>query len=276
MTTILISSDDQAVGEDVAKRAAEAVGFKYLGPELLEQAATKYDTTARKLREALQVGRRRKGNDLLLARIQIAVLDALQEDDLVCAGLAAHLYVKNISHVLTLRILTDMEERVKQLVSEQGLSERRARKQLDRERANRSRWSEETFGVDECDAANYDLVIRMTQIELDKIIQIIRDTATYSGFQAMTYSRKCLADLLLAARVREKILPEYPEVRVSANGDRAIVHVKCSKRRKQQTVVGIKELAGQLPGVGLVEVHTVSSLREPDEERQKGPFLNDE
>ena len=92
----------------------------------------------------------------------------------------------------------------------------------------------------------------------------------------MTYSRKCLHDLLLANKVRVALLPKYSEIRVKADGDRVIVHVKCSKRQKPQTVSGIKEIAGKVETVGLVEVHAVSNLRDTSVDTEPSPFLKDE
>ncbi|MFH2005829.1 MAG: hypothetical protein ABI333_04490, partial [bacterium] len=157
--------------------------------------------------------------------------------------------------------------RVVSLAAEKKVTPRKARKVLERDRASRIRWSTGAYGVNEYDANLYDIVVRMTRIDAEKVVQIMRDTIGCRGFEPMTYSRKCLDDLVLASRARAVLLSTFPEIRVTADGSRVIVHVRCSKRQKPRIVQGIKEIAGKVPGVDLVEVHAVSSFRDPEPER---------
>jgi hypothetical protein len=85
--------------------------------------------------------------------------------------------------------------------------------------------------------------------------------AGYRKFQPMTYSLKCLDNLAMASKVRSMLLPKYPEIEVDADGGRVIVKVKCPKWQKLSIVEAIKKSVGEIPGVNLVEVHTVTNLR---------------
>jgi len=280
MTSILISSDDQQVGEDIAHRLAEREGYEYVGRSLLKDVAEKAEVSEEKLRWALDGtgGRKvsKKERDILLSYIQAETMERLARDNVVCADLVAHLYVRDVSHVLQLRVLANPEARLEAYAAQNNLSRKKAKKTLEKDRASRVRWSTESFGVSEYDPAIYDIVVQLKQIDADKVLQIIRDTAAFRGFQTMTYSRMCLQNLLLASKVRVALLPTYPEIRVKADGNRVIVHVKCSKRHKPQTVSGIKELAGNVETVGLVEVHVVSNLRDADVDAEPSPITNDE
>lgn len=280
MTSILISSDDRQVCEYISHQLAEHDGYEHIGRSLLKSIAEKHDVSEEKLQWALNGtgGRKlsKKEQDLLLSYIQAATLEGLAHDSVVCTDLAAHLYVRNVSHVLQLRVLARPETRLEEFAAQNKLSPRKAKKALEKTRASRVRWSTESFGVSEYDPAIYDIVVQIQQIDADKVLQIIRDTAGFRGFQPMTYSRNCLQDLLLASKVRVALLPKYSEIRVRADGDRLIVHVKCSKRQKPQTVSGIKGLAGKVEDVGLVEVHAASNLRDADVDTEAGPFLKDE
>jgi cytidylate kinase len=259
MTAIVISSDDKEAGQEIAERTAEALGYTFVGLPLLKQVGSQYNVAEDKLLRALNGSLAArltgKSRDLLVAYVQAATLEQILADNVVCAGLAAHLYIKDVSHVLMVRVLADADALAKRIARRKKLPARKAEKILEKERARRARWSIETFGVDETAASVYDMVISLSQIEADKAVEVIRDMAGYRKFQPMTYSRKCLQDLVLAAKVRAALLPSFPSARVTADGETAIVHVKCSKRQKQKTAETIKQVAREIPGVGLVEVH---------------------
>ncbi len=279
MTSILISSDDHQTSEDIAQQLADREGYDHVGRPLLKSVAEKYDVSEEKLRWALSGagGRKisKKERSLLLAYIQAETLAGLASDGVVCTDLAAHLYVSNVSHVLQLRVLAKPDTRLAQFAEQNKLTPKKAKKKLEKERTGRIRWSTESFGVNEYDPSIYDIVVQMQQIDLEKVLQIVRDTASFRGFRTMTYSRKCLHDLLLASKVRVALLPSYPEILVKGDGDRVIVHVKCSKRKKPQTVSEIKKIAGGVESVGLVEVHVVSKLQDVQVDTESDGFLND-
>lgn len=265
MTSIVVSSDDLRVAQIVGQEAADALGYRHVGRELLEQVAAERDVPVDKLHRVLEGTSTsrwsRKSRELLLSYIETAALDELVKDDIVCTGLGAHLYARDVSHLLTVRVLADPGARARELATREKITPQKAWKKLAQEDQRRTRWSVEHFGLDEIAASIYDLVISLSPIESDKAVEIIRDMASYRKLRPMTYSRKVLHDLAVASRVRSLLLPQFPDIQVAADGDTAMVWVKCSPRHKQKIAATIKELAGAVPDVELVEVHAVSSLR---------------
>lgn len=272
MTSILVSSDDPGIHDLIGEKVAKSLGYKYLGRSFLAQVAARYNVKEERLVRVLDRMANRltsKSHNLLLAYIQTAALEELLNDNVVCGGLAAHLYVRDVSHVLMVRVLADAQARVHDLVDGERISKRKALRQIAKDRERRERWSMDSFGINECDPSIYDMVISLGQIEVKKVVEIVKDMAGYRKFQSMTYSRKMLANLALAGRVRVELLPKFPDIRVRADGDTAIVHVKCSKRQKQKISSEIKQIAGKIPGVKLLEVHAASSLRSVEEEERQ-------
>lgn len=266
MTSIIISSDEDSVCRTIGKKTAAALGYRYLGESFLKQVAATYDVKEDKLHRVLggatSLRLTNKSRQLLLAYIQTATLEEMAKDSVVCVGLGAHLYVRDVSHVLMIQVLGDPAGRSSRVVGEKMASPRKTQKLLERERAQRARWSVESFGIDECSPSIYDMVISLGQIGKDKVVEIIQDMAGYRKFQPMTYSRRCLQNLATASKVRTALLPRFPEIRVTAEGDKAIVRVKCAKRQKLKAAEAIKEIAGAIAGIGLVEVHAVHSMRD--------------
>ena len=271
MTSIIISSDDLAVGRTIGKKTAEALGFRYLDRGLLKQVAERFDVKEENLQRALDgspVFRlSATARDLLISQIRTVTLEEIQKDGVVCANLAAHLYVRGVSHVLMVRVLADSGARSRQIMGEKGVSLKKALKVMGKERDNQTRSSIDTFALDENEPSIYDMVISLGQIEADKVIEIIKDMSGYRKFRPMTYSVKILNDLALASKVRTLLLPKYPELKVDADGDKVIVNVRCARRQKLNNVEAIKKSVGEIRGVSLVEVHTVTSLRKVAGER---------
>lgn len=260
MTSVIISADSEKVGDAIGQQVAARLGYHHIGRELLKELAESYGTTEEKLARVLEGKTSRwtkKSEERLLAGIQAATSERLVADSIVCTGLGAHLYIRGVAHILIVRVLSLSAPR---LAAETGVSLKKAFKKLDAEEARRARWSRESFGLDESRASNYDMVVRLTQIEPQQAVQLICDMAQYPRFRPMSYSMKTIKDLALASRVRADLLSEHPEIRVSANGDTVIVHVRCSPRQKPRTVEAIKSSAGKLPGVKVVEVHAMKKL----------------
>lgn len=265
MTTVIVSSDDRDVCRAIGTAIADGLGYRYLGRPLLDEVARQCGVQQERLHRLLDgaVGLRATTKSrALLARIQAAALEQLLEDNIVCVDLAAHLYVIDVPHVLVVRVLTDADARAATIAAHRRISTRKAQKLIDKEREQRRRWALDLFGVDGSNPANYDMVISLGQIEIDKVVDIIRDMAAYRKFQPTTYSLKCLADLTLAAKVRIALIEAYPDIKVSVDGKTASIRVKCAKRQQEKTVEEIEKLTRQVPGVEQAEVHTVSSMRE--------------
>jgi len=268
MPSIVVSADHPETARAVGQQAAKALGYQYVGGDSLEEIAERYGVSERKLRRALdhtsanRFGK--KSRRLVLSYIETATLEALSKGEMVCAELGAHLYVCGVPHVLMVRVLEDGPSQVQRLVDQRKVTARKAQKLLDKDRALRVRWSMDNFGFDEGTSDVYDLAIRLAPIDTSKVVDVLVDMAKYRKFKPTTYSRKLMADLLLASRVRMALLEKHSEFKVRADGDTAIVHVKCSKRHKQKVAESIKETVAESTDVKLVQVHAVQSRRDLD------------
>jgi len=265
MPIIIISSDSYNTGRKIGEKTAKATGYDYVDREILGPVAEKSNVREEKLIKALEeapsfFGLSSKVRDKYLAYIQEASLGQLLEDNVVCHGLAAHLYALGVSHVLKVRVLSDPEELASQLSSESGGSLEKMKKLLKRQDVQRKRWSLEAFDLDETDPSNYDMVISLSHIDPDEAVKTIADMIAYRKFQPITYSTKCLRDKELASRVRIVLIERFPDVRVQADDSTIIVETKAIKREKQKRIEVIKELAGGVKGVNYVEVHVANNI----------------
>lgn len=264
MSLIILSSDAVAFEEQIAQRTAKKLGYKLLGPEILPAIAEKHNLPADKIAHTLEktpsplwrsATKRWMQN---LACIEAEVLDRLGADNIVCWGLAAHLYVMGVSHALKVRLLSDGQALAKQVAEQRRISVKKAEKWIENEKNKRAQWSFAAFNVNELDPSMYDLVINMGQIAPDEAVSTIAGAVGYRKFQPMTYSIKSLAESALAAKVRAKLLDAMTDVRVEARDGRVKVTSKALKRERQKKAAAIKELAGTVEGVEFVEVHLIN------------------
>ena len=265
MPVILVSSEHADTGAEVARVVADRLGYRLLGPEILTDVAIEHGVESSRLIEALEappslLGLSSELRSRYLAFIEAAVCAELVHDGVVCHGLAAHLYVTGVSHVLKVRVLCDRETRAVELAEQGELSVRKARTALAREVTARRRWSKAAYGRDETDATLYDLVVKIGQIRSDRACGVIAETAGDRAFRAMTYSMKRLDDLLLQSRVRAVVSEQFPGAQVAVLNGRVTVRVTALKRDRKRHQELVEELVGGVQGVATFEVEILEDF----------------
>ncbi len=265
MTIIAISSDSYGMGREIGEKAAKRLGYSYLDRELLKDIAKCSGIPEGKLLKALEktpsaLGMSAKDQAIYLAHIEQSVIAEFLKDNVVCCGLAAHLYVCGVSHVLKVRVLSNPEVIGKELAPGKSLSKEAVDKLISRNENARKRWSVKAFSLDETDPSNYDMVISLNKIEMQEAVKSIAGAAGYKKFKAMSYSLKCLKDEEIAAKAKTILFPRFPDAQVRANGPTVVVFTKGVKREKQKKALMIKEMLGKIPEVNFVEVHVVNDI----------------
>jgi len=256
MPSIIISADSNEVGRQIADKTAAVLGYNQVGRNILGEVAHKRDVPetelARALDDATRLSRIVKEN---LVYIREATVERFLEDDLVCEGIAAHLFLREVPHILMVRILSDSRVRYNRIAAVKHTSPRRAIKMLERQEKRRQLWSLKAFGVDKSDPSLYDIVICLNQIEQERAVKIINETVTDRKFQRMTYSRKLVEDEVLTSRVQAALVHRYPEVRVKAREDTVVLHLPKVAFRWRKKAEAIKQIANEISGVNYIEVH---------------------
>lgn len=273
MSIIIISSDTIETEEMIGRAVAGAMGWQPLDRGILADIVGSQGATVQRLLETLNstpslfknISARQWRKEL--ACIEAGVLERLLEDNIVCWGLAAHLYVTGVSHAMKVRVLSENSQKVMKISEEQGISLEKAEKYRAGQLLQRKKWSLAAYGQDETDLSRYDLAINLDQIAPGEAVNTITGAAAYRKFQVMTYSRKCLSDLALAAKVNAVLLQSMTDVRVRSRDGAVVVFTKTIGPQKRKKIAAIKELAGRVDGVGYVEVHVQNLFRDKEKER---------
>ena len=265
MPIIIFSSDVYQNGEQIAKKTAESLGYRYVDREILKSVAEKYHIPEVRLIKALDelpsfFSMSSKKWKQYLAYIQEAVMGELLDDNVVTHGMAAHLYVRGVSHVLKVRILMDHDERVKQMAHQEKIAFEKAKKIIRHQEKHRKRWSLDGFQLDEADPSLYDILVNISQIDPEEAVGMISAATGYRKFKPMTYSFKCMQNRELASRVRAALLKCFSDVKVQARDGAVVVEIKALKREKQKKAKAIKELTKNISGVNSVEIHLINDI----------------
>ena len=265
MAIITISRGSYTKGKEIAEKVAKKLGYDCVARETLLEASQEFNVPEIKLVRALHdapsvLDRFSYGKEKYLAFYESSFLKYLQKDNIVYHGLAGHFLLKGVSHVLKVRIIADMEERVKFEMQREKISEKQAYRLLKNDDEERSKWSKYVHGIDTNDPSLYDLVIKTRKITVDDAVDIICHTAKLSAFATSPESKQAFENLLLASNVKVAIIEIAPSSEVFAQDGVITIKTSSSEYREEEITASIKEAAQKIKGVKKVEVYVMPVL----------------
>ncbi len=259
MAIITVSRGSYSKGKEVAEKVAQRLGYACISRDLLLEASSQFNIPEIKLIRALHdapsvLERVTWGKERYLAYFTTALLERVQRDDVVYHGLAGHFYLKGVSHVLNVRIIADLEDRVNLEMKREGISKDEALHIIKKDDQERRQWSLRLFGVDTWDAALYDLVLHIKKMAVDDAVDIICHTADLEAFKTTVASQRNLDNLVLSAQVKAILVEAYPEADVTASDGLVRIAIKAMISFRHQAIMEIEELAKKVPGVKDVRI----------------------
>jgi cytidylate kinase len=256
MSIVTVSRGTYSRGRDVAEKLAQRLGYECISREIIVEAAKEFDIPELRLVEAMQdppsiLDRFTYGRERYLAYFQAALLHHFQKNNVVYHGLAGHFLVRDVAHVLKVRIVAEMEDRVRLMMERKGVSEEQATRFVKRVDETRRKWSVHLYNIDTHDPTLYDMVIRIKKVTTDDAVEIIRHTVGLDRFQPTAESLQAIDDLALAAHVKVALIERHPQVQVAANFGEVYVTLEGAGSREEDE---IREVAAGVPGVESVEI----------------------
>jgi cytidylate kinase len=263
---ITISRGSYTKGKDIAEKVAAELGYDCTYRALLLQASKDFNIPeillVRALHDAPSVLERyTHGKERYVAFIENAFLERVRSDNVVYHGLAGHFFLRGVHHGLKVRVIADIDERVRWEMEREQLSEDEARALLKKDDYERRRWALSLYGIDTRDPALYDLVINIGSMSVDCAVEVIVHTARTGCYQTTPSSQRVLDNLVLASRVKVAIIESWPDVRVSATDGEVFVDVELPPGESTGIADRIVAVARTVPEVRDVRVNV----------RPKGP-----
>ncbi|MDX9962167.1 cytidylate kinase family protein [Desulfobacter postgatei] len=271
MSVITISRGSYSRGKEVAEKVASELGYECISRDILLEASEEFNIPEIRLIRALHdapsvLERYTHGRDRYVSYIRKALLQHIRKDNVVYHGLAGHYFLPNLPHVLKIRIISDIEERVKEEVRRENISEEKARYILKKDDDERRKWGLRLYGIDTWDSKLYDMVIHIKSLSVEDAADLICATVRKPNFKTTPESEKILDDALLAAKVHAAIIKLSPTSIVTAHDGVVTIGDPEASMKNQ-----ITEVAENIEGVKKI---IVNAHRKTDDQNVINPFHN--
>jgi cytidylate kinase len=259
MSIITISRGSYSEGKAVAERVAQRLGYECISREIILEASEEFNVPEIKLIRAIHdapglLDRLSYEKYQYIAYVQTALLKHFRQDNLVYHGLAGHFLVKDISHVLKVRIIADIEERVKLEVEREEITRSEALDLLEKDDEERRKWSQYLYGIDTWDPSLYDLLVHIHKMTVNDAVDIICHTAALKRFKATPESKAAMEDLVLTAEVKTALLGLGHGIKVFSQDGVIFISSEATPQQQPPLIHDVEKIVKQIPGVKDVRI----------------------
>jgi len=266
MGVITISRGSYSKGKEIAEKLAQKLKYDCISREILLRTSKQFNVKEAKLIRALHdapsfFDRFKHGKEKFTAFITEVFLGHIKKDNVIYHGLAGHYFTNGIPNVLKVRINSTLEERIKEEMKRENISEKEARNLLIKDDEERRKWGISLYGIDNHNCELYDVVLQIDKMTVNDAIEILFDVAKRPCFQTTPEHQMILKDRFLAAKAYSAIVHKFPVANVKCKD--AVVYVSVESDLSQENnisnqikvllenIVEIKEV-----GVGVIPLGT--------------------
>jgi cytidylate kinase len=259
MAVITISRGSYSRGKEIAEKVAAKLNYECISRDLLLEVSKEHNIPELKLVHAIHdapgiLERLNRKERKYIAFIKSALLNHLKKDNVVYHGLAGHFFVKDVPHVFKVRVLADMEDRVRLEMERKGIEADEARRILEKDDEERRKWSQRLYGIDTADPSLYDLVVHIKQLTVDDTVDIICDCVSREQFKTTAESQRMIEDLALSAAVEKALIDVWADVTVSVDNHIAFIETQVPIRAEERLVKEIRDVAETIEGISDVRI----------------------
>lgn len=219
-----------------------------------------------------------------LAWLKLAMAETLlAADNTLIFGMTGHLVPDEITHVLRVCLIADMNYRVVQAGKETQMAEKEASGLIHKQDKEKAAWTDTLFAQpDPWSASLYDLVIPVDKTSLEEAVSLVVENLRSEVIRPTTTSKKAQHDFLLAAQVEVALTKEGHFVSVSARDGAVTLTIHQNVLLLSRLEEELKSIAGAVDGVKSIETrlgkgfHKTDIYRRYDFETPKLLLVDDE
>ena len=260
MPVIAMTQEMGSLSKDVAMELAASMNLAVMRHEVVDHVAGKMHVSTS------LINRLREGKAGIIERVttdaeRVALYSAEEmfelanKGNVVLRGWGATCLLRPVQHVVCVRITRSFGKRVEWLMNNLETDDREfAENEIRRsDHAHASRMHQQ-FGVTWGDPVLYDLVLNTDRLSVHSCVEQIRQLTTRPEFQESEESRKFLANMTLAARVRAALKTHEPtqEVNITIearNGRLLLSGIVLNPAEKNE----VEKVTAQVAGVSGVD-----------------------
>ena len=259
MSIVTISRGSYSRGKEVAERLAKKLGYKCISRDILLETSDEFNIPEIKLVRALHdstsvLERFTHGKERYISYIYSSLLQHVRKDNVVYHGLAGQFFLASIPHVLKVRVIADMQDRVNEEMKRENISAEKALYILQKDDEERRKWGLQMYGKDTWDSRLYDIVLHIGRLTVDDAVNILFDMVKKPNYQATTESLKIVENLALSAKVKVGLNGIAPKIKVVAD-DGTVFLTETDDNLTAKNEEQIKKIAMQIEGVKEVTIN---------------------
>lgn len=265
MAIVTISRGSASGGLLLAEGLAAKLGYEIVSREDIVHEAARFGVPEQSLQEALVKPPRfwqRFSHDRrrYLAFVQAALCEHAQKDRIVYHGNAGHLLLRGVSHVVCIRLIASLPFRVRMVMERTKLTQEEAVRYIGKMDEQRRSWTRFLYDEDWLDPGLYDLIINLNTLEVDGAVEIASTAVGRREFEATEASRKAMADLVLASRVRAALAADTrtASAEVEVNVHEGVVALR-GKIRPASMLEPVLQVTEGVKGVSRVDRENLDS-----------------
>lgn len=265
MAVITISRGSYSKGKEVAEKVASRLGYRCISREVLLDASEHFQIPEFKLVRAIHDApsipdRFSRSQDSFIAYIRFALIQHVKEDNVVYHGLAGHLLLKGIPHLLKMRVIADLNDRVQSEMEREKISDGEARTLLLKDDEERRKWTRTLYGADPWDSSLYDLVVHIHKFTVEDAVDIICDAVMREPFKTTKQAQQKMDDYAMACQIKAGLSESFDNIGVNSEYGNILVYAKGNDRQIQRIRKKAGEIAAKMEGVNDLEVHVTRKL----------------
>lgn len=237
MSIITISRGCYSHGKEIAERVAAALDYELISKEILLEASKSFNIPENSLSSSIHDApgflegiihpqERRHYLDC----IRSALLEHVKHDNVVYHGMAGHLFLTGIRHVIKIRVIAEMADRVALVCKTRHIPHAKAVALIEAEDRQREQWYQSVYKKEMSDPRLYDMVLCIGRLTIDDASALICAAAARQSFKATVQSKEDLNDLVVVSHVRAA-LADLCEADIAASGGIVTVKAKGQKLR---------------------------------------------
>jgi cytidylate kinase len=216
MPIIAMTREMGSGGREVAQRVAEKLGLTVVLHHLVEHDIAEHlhvkESAVHHLLEggATLLERLRTGNKRLARYTTEEILELANHGNVVIRGWGACLVLRDVPHVVRVRVCAPMEIRERAVMQRPDIKDRSAaRQEIEHNDAAHKIMLQNVHGIDREDSMLYDLVLNTERCSIETCAKLVCDLVERPEFQETEASRAILNDKALEAHVRIKLRERF-------------------------------------------------------------------
>jgi hypothetical protein len=163
-------------------------------------------------------------------------LKAIKQDKIIYHGYAGQLLLKDLPHVLKLRVEAPLEYRVKAVMAELNYTYDQSVDYIKKVDIQRKRWVKMVYNNDWYNPQLYDLWVNLQHMSMDNICEMVALSIDHEDFKTSEHAIMCLNNMSLECEVRAALASDdeiWRNQEVTVNAYDGIIILRGTTKNKQ-------------------------------------------